>query len=294
MDGITKFSLPAEKLLNAIYWTWQKRGFGNEIMTLPIHDLMSLIDFNSNDDEYFYECLDELSVSQKWRNFQHKGREVKYHSGSFLSFTIWKDNRNYIDVSINPIIISALKERAGFTPLEIEQANRFRTKYGYKLWQMYKRYKTLPNHHDSKLGNITKTLDEVNAYFNMSYKTLSEAERPLKRAINEVKKITGEEIFLTKVKNLKSFSFSWEKEAHYLSSERAFINYMRKNFVNRTVIETNDKHNGNQLIISISEDGKIYDKLGKDFTAKRSKEMWSSLYKLAKDGNLKIIEKTSV
>ncbi len=77
----------------------------------------------------------------------------------------------------------------------------------------------------------------------------------------------------------------------YLSSQKAFISYLRANCVNVDLYKGKDKNTLNDMILSIAPDGKIYDKKSSnDFNAKRSSEMWEALYNLAKQGIISIKE----
>lgn len=222
-DGLTNFSLPAEKLLNALYHTWEEEDYEHKKMTIPIADLKALIGYDSNNDEALFAYLDELTFSQRWRNFEHKGRGVKYHSGPFMSYTMWKDTQNHIDFYIDPIVVSAIKEKAGYTPLELQIVEKFRTKTGYKLYQLWRRYYTLPNHEaplplpeDSayaEKGVFKKGIDELNTYLGMNYSHASQLARTVQRGLDEIEKISGEKILLTVDKRTKDFQFKWIRKA---------------------------------------------------------------------------------
>ena len=61
------------------------------------------------------------------------------------------------------------------------------------------------------------------------------------------------------------FSFDIKKKnskasSDFLASERAFINYMRKNFVNQDIVSAPNKETGKTMLLSVSEKGKLYDK----------------------------------
>ena len=76
----------------------------------------------------------------------------------------------------------------------------------------------------------------------------------------------------------------------FLSTEQNFINYMRKNYVNVDILKAKDKNTNKIMIISISTDGKLYNKENsKSFDAKRSKELWQNLYQMSKDKKLAIL-----
>ena len=53
--------------------------------------------------------------------------------------------------------IEALKQKAGYTPIELEICNKFRTKYCLKIYEMYLCYYSLPNKEGKGVGKISKS-----------------------------------------------------------------------------------------------------------------------------------------
>jgi hypothetical protein len=116
-------------------------------------------------------------------------------------------------------VIEALKIRAGYTPLELQIVEKFRTKTGYKLYQMWRRYYSLPNHEAPlplpeeaepvEKGVIKKGMDELNAYLGMKYEHTSQLARTIQRGLDEIEKISNEKILLTVDKRAKEFKFVW-------------------------------------------------------------------------------------
>ena len=76
---------------------------------------------------------------------------------------------------------------------------------------------------------------------------------------------------------------------NYLSSRIAFITYMRENFINADILKAINQENKLPMIISIDPSGKLYDKKGIIFDAKRSDEIWDALFNLAKSNKLSIL-----
>lgn len=73
----------------------------------------------------------------------------------------------------------------------------------------------------------------------------------------------------------------------YMMNKKTFINHIRKNFINADIYKAIE--NGKTIqIISVSPDGKLYDKTGKDFDSSRSNEIWNTLYELGKSKKLEI------
>ena len=56
------------------------------------------------------------------------------------------------------MMIEALKQKNGYTAIDIEICNAFKTKYGLKIYEMYLRYYRLPNREGNEVGAIKKIL----------------------------------------------------------------------------------------------------------------------------------------
>lgn len=73
----------------------------------------------------------------------------------------------------------------------------------------------------------------------------------------------------------------------FLASEKAFISHMRKHYVNADIYTARDKNTSKTLLLSVDQKGKLYNKLDmKAIESKRSAELWSALYLLAKHDKL--------
>lgn len=76
----------------------------------------------------------------------------------------------------------------------------------------------------------------------------------------------------------------------FLREERAFIEHIRKNYVNKQLLSIMDKEE-KHFILQCSEKGRLYDlnNHSQDLTKEQSKYFWSLMFKLAKEGKLKIL-----
>ena len=281
-DGQTNYSLTAEKLLNAVYHTWEREGV--DTFTVPVTDLKELIGMVGNDNDFLYDCLKELQVVQRFRNFEYKGRGIKLLQSSFImDLTVYKDNQNFVQMTINPKIVEALKVKAGYTPLELKVVEKFRTIGGYKLYQLFRRYEFLPNHTDSRTGEITFSVDELNNVLGTKYEHLSHIERVVKRGLNEIKKIADIEIYHLPKKKEKEITFAWSRKSPYLQTMATFMEHMRKYYKQEVVYSTDTRK------IAINEDGLLYDKAKENqpfLTQKEATKTWQSMYKFALDDKL--------
>lgn len=212
-----------DRLLNALYYKFEREG---EEFVLSLTELKHLLGIpKEKNNERIYEAITILQAPIQIRNFYYKGRHIEWLSAPFLCKAIHYRNKNYeIEFKIDPMVIEAVKQKGGYTPLDIDICNRFKTKFGLKLYEMYKRYNSLPNNsEDSSIHNITtvhKKLDELNRLFSTHYKSPSKllaiketkTKPPINRGLEEIEKVTGEKIFCFYDKASCSFVFSWEKK----------------------------------------------------------------------------------
>jgi len=75
----------------------------------------------------------------------------------------------------------------------------------------------------------------------------------------------------------------------YLSNKKAFISYVRENFVNVDLLKGRDKHNNKDMTISIAPDGTLYNKTSTtQIDPKRADEIWDILYNMELNGTLNL------
>jgi len=210
---IGKAVLP-DKLLNSLYWKFEEKGDSFVLSMIEIRDILGLKSIK--DDYRIWDAIKILQEPLQIRDFTFKGKGVKRISAPFLSEVIeWKENRKYLNFRVNEIIIEALKQKAGYTPIELNICNQFKTKYGLKLYEMYLRYYSLPNREGKGVGKISKELVELNNMFGTIYKAPSDMKRGLDRGINEIEKITGELISCFYNRIEKKFIFGWHQKDKY-------------------------------------------------------------------------------
>jgi len=206
-----------DKLINALYWKFQETGVIEEPFDISMVELRSLLGLKSTkDDKRIYEAIKILQTPMQIRDFTFNSKEVIWMSSSFLSRVIrWKENQNYLNIQVDGMMIEALKQKGGYTPIELEICNKFRTKYGLKIYEMYLRYYSLPNKEGKGVGKISKTKEHLNLIFGTNYKAPSDMKRGIDRGINEIEKITGEIISCFYNRAEKKFIFGWHQKDKY-------------------------------------------------------------------------------
>jgi len=215
-----------DRLLNALYYKYEQEG---EVFTISLKELKSLLGLpKEKDDERIYNAISTLQAPIRIRNFHYQGKEVEWFSAPFLCRAIkWKSRRNEIEFHIDPMIIEAIKQKAGYTPLDLAICNQFKTKYGLKLYEMYRRYINLPNHRSdvssADTGVVYKTLEELNFMFGTKYRSPSKllamketkTKPPINRGLEEIERVTGERISCFYDKENRIFIFSWQKDREF-------------------------------------------------------------------------------
>ncbi|BCD63176.1 hypothetical protein NitYY0826_P17 (plasmid) [Nitratiruptor sp. YY08-26] len=224
IPGTPRQVLP-DRLLNALYYKYEKEGPEFELSLQELKELVGLA--KEKDDQRIYNTIAILQHPIQIRNFSYKGQEITWLSAPFLAMAIrYKQKNTKILFKIEPMVLEAIKQKGGYTPLDINICNRFKTKYGLKIYEMYQRYRSLPNRiseiSSNDIGVIKKTLDELNFLFSTRYtspsKLLDRQEKaPINRGLREIQRVTGEVIECFYDKYQKLFVFSWGRD---ISKER--------------------------------------------------------------------------
>ena len=294
-NALTDGSIPdrkvlTQKLLNVLNKEYETNGTNFKV---AINDLATKLNMTVNSGktkQMIYQSLTILQQPIQLRNFDYKGRGIKWISAPFLSeATIFHDDKNYVTIQLNDKIIEGLKQKNGYTVIDLNISNKFKTKYGIVIWEMYLRYKN-QKRDDEQWTYQSFTIDELNRKFATRYKYNSDILKCINRGLKEIKKITDKDITVHYIKQEKKFYFYWEREvklSNHLKDLRTFINYIRKNFIKKPLYEfiKDDK----PVCYCVSEKGKIYDKYQyEDFTKDEAMAIWQMLYEKAKKGKLEI------
>ncbi len=203
-----------DKLLNALYYKYEREG---NRFVMSLQELKQLLGLKSDGNiERIYEAIGILRHPVAVRNFTYKGKKAKWASVSFLKEAVrWVEKENYIEFEISDMMIEVLKQKVGYTELDLSICSQFKTKYGLKIYEMYKRYYRTENNQDIKLGIVKKDIDELNKKFGTNYNTPSGLLRGIKRGLKEIEKITKEKIECFYDKKEKFFVFFWQKKPQY-------------------------------------------------------------------------------
>jgi len=222
---------------------------------------------------------------------------------NWLSEAEWVPGTGEMELRVSPKLKPYLLElRERFVEYGIENILPLKSSYVIRLYEILKhefRKVSMYNGQDKVIYEMS--VQELRDKFNIpnSYRYNDIKKHITDKAQKQFKEKTDIQFQYKEIKRGRAvnkiefvISSNTKGSNDYMRDEKSFIDYMRKNFVNRTIVETKDKYTKADIRLAISQDGKLYDKNSiDDFTASRAKEMWSTLYSLAKKDQLKIKDK---
>ncbi len=276
-----------QKLVNVLYSNYEKNGVE---FTIHIKDLCKQLDI-TNQSRNHARVKDSLKILKQpieLRNFNDKkGRKLKWYLGSFLDKAkIFEDSMEYVNIKLDEDLIEGMKQHKHYTKIDIEISNKFKTKYGITIWEMYLRYKNAKR--EEVPGDLTYqmfSLEDLNSKFGTNYKYISQMDRSIKRGLKEIETITDTKIAVKWQENFNKFGFFWKREKEtekYMTDELAFIKYIRTQYFNEFLLEIDNyktKKFTGKIALKCTEDGYLIDMLENvKFNKAEAKQLWNYLF----------------
>ena len=276
-----------QKLVNVLYFNYETQGAE---FTIHLKDLCKQLDI-SNQTRNHLRVKDSLRILKQpieLRNFNDKqGRKLKWYLGSFLDKAkVFEDTMDYVTIRLDEDLIEGMKQHKHYTRIDIETSNKFKTKYGIVIWEIYLRYKNAKR--DGVPTEVTYqdfSLDELNGKFGTDYKYISQMERSIKRGLQEIQKITDKDIAVNWIDTDKKFRFMWEREKEterFMTDELAFIKYIRTQYFNEFLLEIENyktKKFTGKIALKCTEDGYLVDMFENvKFGKAEAKQLWNYLF----------------
>lgn len=277
----------ANKLVNALYYKYEREG---ERFKIAINDLAKLLNITSNSGktkEMIMEGLKLLQQPIELRNFEYQGKGIKWYSSAFLQEAkITKEDMNYVEIKLSDTLIAGLKQKSYYTTIDLNTSNKFKTKYGIVIWEMYLRYKNAKREEAPEdLTYQMFSLDELNGKFGTQYKYNSQMERSINRGLKEIETITGAKIAVKWQENFNKFGFFWKREKEtqrFMTDELAFIKYIRTQYFNEFLLEIENyktKKFTGKIALKCTEDGYLVDMFENvKFGKAEAKQLWNYLF----------------
>lgn len=275
-----------DKIINILYYIISSTY--HERIVINLLDIKKLLGIKSNDYiELILGSLERLDKNKvSLRDFTYKGKKISWIRSSVIKeMIIFEESRSKLEIEVSRTIIDGLRQKKNFTPLDINICNQFKTKYGLKLYELYKRYETLNSNNKTynidrvKEGIFILTINEAVERFGVDFKYPSEWLKSFNRGIKEIKDITSADIGVFYDKREKTFLFKWQRDESEVSLKQ-FKKYIRINYINQLILKEYTVQSSNKPIqLSVSEYGKLYDRLGNNkINYESSVKIWKWLY----------------
>lgn len=220
----------------------------------------------------------------------------------------FKWGKNIVEIDLYSKIAKLIIDAVGrYSFIDTKQLMRLKNKFALKILPIL--YK-ISQYDEFVPKRAVYELEDLNNLFGTKYKNLYEIERKILIPAKEELDAESDLSFIYEV-NFGNFGQGRPKALNiaidliqnnstdkkttansndYLKDKRSFVAYIRKNFINKDLMIGTEKTSNKQMLISVDNKGKLYDKYGTNFDAKQSNAIWSMLYDLAKDNKLNYLE----
>lgn len=239
-----ELSLGAMKSLDVILQVYQENK--ETKMQLELSYLRKKLGLQNNNDyvDRIKTYLLELKLPFELRDFNDlkSGKRVSWALTSFLyDVKSFKDTQHLIEINISENFIDYMLEKAGYTNIDLSLSQRFKTKYGYKIYEMYLRYYSMPNKIDKQIGTIKKDIVELNDKFGTKHQHASKMLEGINRGLKEIVSLVGEEIYCSYERTQKQFVFSWAKNSLKIESKCKVPTTRVDEFIEWVILHTKAK-----------------------------------------------------
>jgi len=193
------------KMLNILYHHFEKNGNKFIIHISKILNDLEMDKNDTNNKNMVKQALKDLQEPILLKNIEYKKEKIEWIQAAFLTNVISYKNGKYNDlhITINKIIINGLKQKESFTPVELSISNKFKTKYGLEIYELFLRNKNFRKY------TTTFNLEALNLKFNTNYKYMSNVIVRLENGLKEIKNITNTDIKIDYNKQEKLLKFFW-------------------------------------------------------------------------------------
>jgi plasmid replication initiation protein len=292
---------------------WEARYRLSELGIKVVAILISMIKVNDEDfKEYHLKINDfkELIGSSSKKTYEYvdimtdelmrKPFKVGDEKFNWVYYAKYHEGDNYVTLKIAPELKPyLLKIQGKFLEYNITNILPLKSSYVIRLYELFKsKWSEYQHYHkNAKSYTFELKISWLKEHFKIpaSYQYSSHIkERIIDKAKRQFKEKTDiqfeykEQKIGRKVDRLiVTIKDNSKGSNDFLADLKSFIAYMRKNCVNKDILQAADKDTQKVMMISVSSDGYLYDKYStKEIPKERAKEIWEKLHELAKENNL--------
>ena len=261
---------------------------------LNIKDYFSQIDSSSNNVEFAKERALELmrnpfeAEKGVWFNWCSKV-DIKKIDG-YIVFSIHNELKPYLlglqENFTTYNIVNILALRGDYTPRLYEY---FLMKFNDYKAQYKKKYKKTPKSFTFEIEldwlRSTYKIPDSYRYNNIKTQIIENAKKQFKEKTNIKFDYKEYKLGRKVVRLIITVKDNNKGSNDYLMDLHSFIRFVRKNLVNQDIWV------GQGMVLSVSEKGRIYDKISqKEYNKNDSQKVWEKWYKLARENKLNILK----
>jgi len=286
----------AIKLITVIISMLSKNDADFKIYILKVADFKELTGTESNK---IYDDLRNTADELLTKKIEFDDKKVGFMLTRWIASAEYSIGSGEIEIEISqklkPLLLQ-LKE-GNYLNYELKNILALKSTYIIRLYERLKHeYNKIVKYKGHTVATYEIYIEDLREEFKIpsSYQYSSHIKKRIfEKAIIEFKENTDIEIAyresLKRSKKVIAVEFTIRENTtnliEYLKNVKTFITYMRKNFINKDIMESQG------MILSISKDGRIYDKKTlKEYNKDEALQVWNIWYGLAMEDKLKIMK----
>jgi len=286
----------AIKLITVIISMLSKNDADFKIYILKVADFKELTGTESNK---IYDDLRNAADELLTKKIEFDDKKVGFMLTRWIASAEYSIGSGEIEIEISqklkPLLLQ-LKE-GNYLNYELKNILALKSTYIIRLYERLKHeYNKIVKYKGHTVATYEIYIEDLREEFKIpsSYQYSSHIKKRIfEKAIIEFKENTDIEIAyresLKRSKKVIAVEFTIRENTtnliEYLKNVKTFITYMRKNFINKDIMESQG------MILSISKDGRIYDKKTlKEYNKDEALQVWNIWYGLAMEDKLKIMK----
>jgi len=286
----------AIKLITTIISMISKSDSDFKIYIIKVTDFKELTGTESKN---IYESLRYASDELLTKKIEFDDKKVGFMLTRWIASAEYSIGSGEIEIEISqklrPLLLQ-LKD-GNYLNYELKNILALKSTYVIRLYEILKHeYNKITKYKGHTVATYEVNLENLREEFKIpgSYQYSSHIKKLIfEKAIKQFKEHTDIEITyresLKRGKKVIAVEFTIRENTtnliDYLKNVKTFITYMRKNFINKDIMESKG------MILSISKDGRIYNKKTlKEYNKDEALQVWNIWYGLAMEDKLKIIK----
>jgi hypothetical protein len=215
-NALTDGSVPGRsvitnKVLNAVYHQYQHQGKNIVVKLSNFLNTLNMA-YSGTNFSHIEKALDILkNFDVEIRNFEYQGHRIIL--GKTKLITYWGveviNKTNCLKIEFSDRAIEYMKHTDKYTEIDLVLANKFKSKYGIVLFELYKRYENWKNYKGKTKTKVELTLEQMNSKFGTDHKYNSKLVYAMKSGIKEFELITNKKIEVKSIPKSNLIHIIW-------------------------------------------------------------------------------------